>query len=291
MGHFMDLSALSDFQLVATAGSLGKASRDSGRPKATLSRRIRALEESLGVRLVERGRHALRLTAEGQALYERTHDLVRDIEEAGRSLADGNRLPRGLLRISAPALFSHAFGGRLAAEFTARHPDVHVHWTANDRPVDLVEEGYDLVIRVNPPADSELVGRRFARDAMELVAPASLPLPPPTAPSAHVPAVAMVRFAGIERWRFEHDGNPCELVPDHRVVLSSLTLAHAAVRAGAGAALLPRSLVRADIASGQLVLWGHYPERTADIWVLHSSRRLVSPKVTAFAAFLVECFP
>src|SRR5699024_3147815 len=111
----MRLSALADFHLVATAGSLGRASRESGRPKATLSRHIRQLEESLGVRLVERGRHALSLTSEGQSLYEETYTPLRDIEDTGRRLASGQEQLHGSLRVSAPVLFSETTGARLTA--------------------------------------------------------------------------------------------------------------------------------------------------------------------------------
>lgn len=289
----MDLSALTDFHLLASSGSLGKASRESGRPKATLSRRIRQLEESLGLRLVERGRHALQLTAEGLALYERTHELLRDIEDIGRQLVASGAQPRGTLRISAPVLFANSFGGRLAAEFAARYPDVRLDLVAEDRPVDLVDEHYDMAIRVNPHPASELVGRCFARDSMLVVAPPALRLPPAsgneTAPT--VPAVAMAGFAQAGPWRFETDGRPRQLMPDYRLQLSSLPMVRDAVLAGAGAALLPRSITRMDIADGRLALWGHDSGRTVELWVLHSSRRLVSPKVTAFADFLVESFP
>src|SRR5699024_7324228 len=263
----MDLSALADFQRVAAAGSLGKASRDSGRPKATLSRRIRHLEASLGVRLVERGGRALRLTAEGRALYERTHDLLRDIEDVGRNLASGNDQPRGQLRISAPVLFASMLGGRLSAEFAARHPEVRVLLDANDRMVDPVEEAYDVVIRVNPHPRSELVGRRFAHDALYLVAPPSLPMTEAIDPEnpASVPAVAMARRTDAAAWRIERDGQTHHLAPDYRLLLASLTMVHAAVRAGAGAAVLPRSLTRRDIGEGRLTQWSHQPERTAEL--------------------------
>lgn len=289
----MDLSALADFHHVAAAGSLGKASRESGRPKATLSRRIRQLEESLNVRLVERGGHALRLTAEGQSLYERTHALVRDIEEVGRNLASGHDQPRGQLRISAPVLFADTFGGRLTAEFAARYPEVRVALDANDRMVDPVDEGYDVVIRVNPNPQSELVGRCFARDALHIVAPPSLPMPEATDPEnpAPVPAVAMAQRTDAAAWHVECDGQTHHLVPDYRLLLASLSMVHDAVRAGAGAALLPRSLTHRDINEGRLGLWSHQPERTVELWALHSSRRLVSPKVSAFLEFLVESFP
>ena len=289
----MDLSALADFHRVAAAGSLSKASRESGRPKATLSRHIRHLEESLGVRLVERGQRALRLTAEGQALYERTHVLLRDIEEVGQDLASGTQQPRGPLKVSAPVLFADTLGGRLAAEFAARYPDVRLHLIASDRHVDLVEEGFDVAIRVNPHPTSELVGRCFARDEMLVVAPPSLPMPEaadPRVPAA-VPAVAMAGLAVAEPWRYEVGATAYYMAPDVHLRLSTLAMVRAAVLAGAGAALLPRSLTRDDIAAGRLVQWGTFAGRTVELWALHNSRRLVSTKVSAFVALLVESFP
>src|SRR5699024_8786222 len=134
----MKLSALADFHLVATAGSLGQASRESGRPKATLSRHIRQLEESLGVRLVERGQRKLRLTREGQSLYEETRIPLRDIEDTGRRLASGQEQLRGLLRVSAPVLFSETAGARLAAEYAQRFPSVRLEWITSDSQLDLV---------------------------------------------------------------------------------------------------------------------------------------------------------
>src|SRR5699024_8429813 len=108
---------------------------------------------------------------------------------------------------------------------------------------------------------------------------------------ASVPAVAMARRTDAAAWRIERDGQTHHLAPDYRLPLASLTTVHAAVPAGAGAAVLPRSLTRRDIGEGRLTLWSHQPERTVELWALHSSRRLVSPKVTAFMEFLVESFP
>jgi DNA-binding transcriptional LysR family regulator len=289
----MDLSALSDFHQVAAAGSLGKASRESGRPKATLSRHVRHLEQSLGVRLVERGPRAMQLTAEGQALFERTRGLLLDIEDAGRDLASAGSALRGSLRVSAPVMFSNMLGGRLAAEFVTRYPGVRLEWIASDRPVDLIEDGFDVAIRVNPNADSELVGRRFARDAILLVAPPSMRIPranadaPPT-----VPAIAAARSTpDSEPWRFQTRRGERRVIPDCRLRLSTLDAGRAAVLAGAGVALLPRSLTRVDIMEGRMAAWGEYALRPIELWVLHTSRRLVSPKVSAFVAFLAESFP
>lgn len=286
----MDIAKLADFHRVAIAGSLGKASRDYDRPKATLSRRIRDLEESLNLRLLERGHHRLNLTVEGQQLFERTRDLLRDIEEVGRDLSEGASQPRGLLRVSAPVLFSNTRGGCLAAEFARRYPEIQLQWHAMDRQVDLAEEAFDIVIRVNPGPVSELVGRCFARDTVLLVAPPGLPTPEDSAGRA-VPVVTIARFANKDSWQYAAHGQTHELIPQYRLVLSSLVMVHDSVRAGTGAALLPRSLTREDIRTGRLTLWGNYNERPVELWALHSSRRLVSPKVSAFMAFLKDSFP
>ncbi|WP_372822749.1 LysR family transcriptional regulator [Pseudomonas parafulva] len=289
----MDLSALADFNLVAAHGGFGKASRFSGRPKATLSRRVMDLEQSLGVRLLERGARSLRLTEEGQVLHERTHGLLGDILEAGELVSAGQTSPRGYLRVSAPVLFSHTLVGRLAAGFARRYPQVRLDITAEDRNVDLVEDGYDVVIRVNPKADALLVGRCFARDDMLLVAPAALPRPSVSCDGeiAEVPAVALANRFDKGPWHYQDGDTLGTVMPDVRLRLSSLIMIRDAVLAGAGAALIPRSLLQRDEQLAKLSIWGRMPDRPIELWALHASRRLVSRKVTAFIDYLCEAFP
>lgn len=284
----MKLSALADFHLVANAGSLGLASRDSGRPKATLSRQILQLEDSLGVRLIERGPRGVQLTRDGQSLYEETHALLRDIEDTGRRIASGQQQVRGLLRVSAPVLFSETAGARLATRFVQRFPGVQLEWIISDHQIDLVADGIDVVIRVNPQPHSELVGRCFAHDSMLLVAPPSRPMPATGEP---VSAVAMSGAAVPDIWDIEVDGRPARLVPSYTLGLPSFGMVRDAVCAGAGAALLPHSLAQPELAHGRLALWGTYPQRTIALWVLHNSRRLVSRKISAFVDFVVAAFP
>jgi DNA-binding transcriptional LysR family regulator len=279
----MDLSALADFNLVAGHGGFGRASRASGRPKATLSRRVMELEESLGVRLFERGARALRLTEEGEALHARTEGPLSEIDEAGAAIGAG-LAPRGRLRVSAPVLFSHIALGRIAAGFSAAFPAVRLEVTAEDRMVDPVEDGYDLVVRINPRADEALVGRCFLKDRILVVAPPGLDRP---APGDRVPAVTLLKASADEDWPLD-DGSV--LQPEPILRLSSLLMVRDAVCAGAGAARLPRSLVGPDLAAGRLVAWGA-TDRPVALWVLHSSRRLVSRKVAAFVQFLCDAFP
>ncbi|MPT37574.1 MAG: LysR family transcriptional regulator [Achromobacter sp.] len=289
----MDLSALADFHLVATQGGFGKASRASGRPKATLSRRVMDLEQSLGIRLLERGTRSLRLTEEGQALLERIQGPLGEIVEAGELAASGLSTPRGRLRVSAPVLFSSTLLGRLAAGFAKAYPDVRLEIIAEDRNIDLVDDGYDIVIRINPSPDATLVGRCFARDEMLLVASPSLKRPA-TEPGGETPSVPAVAYAskfdgGL--WRYQDGDTLNSVMPDVKIRMSSLLMMRDAVLAGAGAALLPRSLLEAALARSELVAWGRMLDRPIELWALHHSRRLVSTKVTAFVEYLCDAFP
>ena len=155
----MDLSALDDFGLVVTHGGFGRASRASGRSKAILARRVAELEVRLGVRLFERGARALRLTEEGAALHARIDGPLGEILEATAAAASGSTAVRGRLRVSTPVLFGQAFMGRVASDFARRYPEVRLEVVTEGREVDLVEEGYDVAVRVNPRPDERLTGR------------------------------------------------------------------------------------------------------------------------------------
>jgi len=284
----MDLLALADFNLVARHGGFGRAARAAGRPKATLSRRVAELESSLDVRLFERGARALKLTQEGRALHERTAALLTELDETAAAIASGGARPRGRLRISAPLLFSQTAMGKLAAAFAQRHPEVRLEVTTEDRAVDAVEEGYDLVIRVNPSPDQSLVGRIFLRDRLVVVANPALTRP---ADGSAVPAV--VRGAGDQTavWHVRQAGAGSGIAVDTVLRLSSLTMVRDAVRMGVGAARLPISLVSGDLAAGTLVHWGDADGPEIALWTLYPSRRLLSTRVSAFLDFLKAAFP
>lgn len=284
----MDLLALVDFNLVARHGGVGRAARASGRPKATLSRRVVELESSLGLRLFERGAHVLKLTEEGKALYERTSVLLNEIDEAAGAIAQGGASPRGRLRISAPLLFSQAAMGKLAGGFALKYPAVRLEVTNEDRPVDMVEEAYDLVIRVNPAPDASLVGRIFLRDRLVVVAPPGLARP---GENETVPAVIRGTRGERDAWHV--------LTPEGRATvdvapvlsLASLFMVRDAVRLGVGAAQLPLSLVSQDLADGTLASWGEVDAPEIALWALYPSRRLLSTRVSAFLGYLKVAFP
>lgn len=196
----MDLLALADFNLVARHGGFGKAARATGRPKATLSRRVTELEATLQLRLFDRGARALKLTEEGRALHERTAALITELDETAATIASGAEKPRGRLRVSAPLLLSQTAMGKIAAGFARKYREVRLEITTEDRAVDMIEEGYDLVIRVNPDPDEALVGRIFLHDRLVVVASPDLPRP-----AGHLPVAGVVRGAGNRQTWKGHD--------------------------------------------------------------------------------------
>jgi DNA-binding transcriptional LysR family regulator len=284
----MDLLALADFNLVARHGGFGRAARATGRPKATLSRRVSELESSLDLRLFERGARVLKLTQEGRALYERTAMLLAELDETAAAIASGGDRPRGRLRISAPLLFSQTAMGKLAAIFALKHPEVRLEVATEDRAVDMIEEGYDLVIRVNPDPDESLVGRIFLRDRLVVVASPNL-----RRPTGDLAVPAVVRGASDlpPVWDVTAPGGSSTIAVDPVLRLSSLMMVRDAVRAGVGAARLPVSLVSYDLAAGKLVHWGDIDGPEITLWALYPSRRLLSARVSAFLDCLKEEFP
>lgn len=282
----MNLLALADFTLVARHGGFGKAARAARRPKATLSRRVSELEAALDLRLFERGQRDLKLTEEGRALAERAGALLAELEETTIEIASGSAAVRGRLRISAPLLFSQTVMGRLAAGFAQRHPDVRLEVTTDDRAVDMIEEGYDLVIRVNPTADDALVGRPFLHDRLVVVAA------PDLSPLAGGIFPAVVRDRDVESsWTIDTTDGQRAIAIDPVLRLSSLVMIRDAARLGAGVARLPLSLVSRDIARGRLIAWGDVPASRVALWALYPSRRLLNARVSAFLEYLRQSFP
>lgn len=287
----MNLDDLSDFLLVAQHDGIAAASRQSGRPKASLSRKVMALESALGVRLLERSAKHIRLTEEGALLLERAGGPVRELREVAETLRDRKTKPHGLLRINAPTLMGQLMLGRLAAQFVQAYPQVELSVTLEDREVDLVKEGYDLVIRVNPSPRSELVGRCFARDQVLVVSTPELKSRfTQVGRSSEGPVPVISR--GPSRagpWKIAAQGTV--EWPTHTVLqLPLLTMIRDAALTGLGAARLPRLVVADDLAAGRLVSWGTATDQPSELWALHTSGRLASPKVRVFMEFLEAAF-
>jgi DNA-binding transcriptional LysR family regulator len=214
--------------------------------------------------------------------------LLAEIAETAAAIASGSERPRGRLRISAPMLFSQVAMGKLVATFALKYPEVQLEVTTEDRGVDMIEEGYDLVIRVNPAPDESLIGRVFLRDRLVVVAGPGLERP---SGQAVTPAVLRGPANAAAAWDITGPEGKSRIGIRPVAQLSSLIMVRDTVRLGVGAACLPVSLVAQDLEAGTLVHWGDLEGPDISVWALYPSRRLLSPRVSAFLEHLKDAFP
>jgi DNA-binding transcriptional LysR family regulator len=178
--------------------------------------------------------------------------------------------------------------GNLAANFALKYPEVRLEITTEDRPVDMIEEGFDVVIRVNPDPDESLVGRIFLRDRLVVVASPDLKRP---TDGSRIPAVVRGRPTRPVAWDVTSPTGRSRIAIDPVLRLSSLIMVRDAVRAGVGAGRLPVSLVSHDLAAEALVHWGDGDGPDIEPMDTLPSRRLLSARVSAFLDYLNEAFP
>jgi DNA-binding transcriptional LysR family regulator len=291
----VDLNALQDFVLVVSHGGFAAAARAQGTPKSSLSRRVRDLEEKLGVRLLDRTSRVFRVTGEGSDLFEQAAPTIsglEDVEHALRSKGGGE--PTGRLRIAAPTLFGNFFLGRLAARYYAAYPRVELEIVVGDRTIDPLSEGFDAAIRVNSPDTGELVRRRFASCRMQLVAaPAVAARTGKLSPGKpnELPTVFFDNFPMTSPWVVVDRGRKFKVTPRQIMRLSTLTMVRDAVLEGAGFSMLPDTLVGDDIADGSLVHLGDLEGVDVDLSIVHPSRRLMSKRLRTFIDMLAKTFP
>lgn len=284
----LDLEAMSQFVAVARHGGLNAASRETGVPKATISRRVRQLEVSLGTLLLERGGRQMQMTEDGRILFARAAPLLADLIAAGAEVSARDGQVRGSLRVSVPALLARSGMGAFAASFVKKYPGVKLDIDIDDRFVDPVAEGYDLVIRANPAPHSDLVGKRFLRTEIVLAALPDIRVP--VEQDEIVDAVILSASSGQTVWNVLREDEPLRIIPREILRCSSMMLVYDAVLSGAGAALLPAWLIEPDLREGRLRAWAKVPNRSIEAWVLHAPAHLTSPKVRAFVDTLVEAY-
>src|SRR5690348_16778849 len=157
----MDLNDIVVFTKVVETKSFTGAAEVLGLPKSTVSRKLAQLEERLGVRLVQRTTRKLALTEIGEAYYERCSRIVADIAQAEQIVTDMQSTPRGRLRVTSSVDFSTKHLGGIVADFLAEHADINIELEATDRMCDLIEEGFDVAVRLGQMPESTLIARRL----------------------------------------------------------------------------------------------------------------------------------
>ena len=252
------LKQIESFVAVAAKGSLTAAAKAEGVAPAVVGRRIDALEERLGIKLLLRSTRRITLTHEGSAFLEDCQRILADIGNAEASVSAGGVKASGYLRVTAPAGFGRRHVAPLVPGFLARHPDVHLSLNLSDRVLDIVNEGFDCAVRVGDMPDSSLVSVRLADNRRLCVAaPAYLKragVPQQPADLGRHECLTLSSDASQARgWAFKVDGQISHLRPSGRLDCSDGQVLHAWCRQGMGIAWRSIWEVEGDLASGALV--------------------------------------
>ncbi len=287
------LLSMKVFRRVVDAGSFVAAARALDVSTAMASKHVAHLEQHLGARLLNRSSRHLSLTDAGSVYYEQCREMLDNLEEAEAAVGRASATPRGVLKITAPVWFANARFARLLADYKARFADVVLDVNLNDRVVDLVEEGFDLALRVTQSPGTALIARPLLSIRFVLVAAPSYIAargePRSTNELARHATIGYAYSPIGDQWAFDGPRGPesARIVPAVRS--NSTMLAYQMVAAGVGIAPLPPWLVQDDLAAGRLkaLLPGHALP-VATLYAVYTSRRYLSPKVRTFVDFLAE---
>lgn len=287
------LQAMKTFTAVVEAGSFVGAMEPTDLSKPAISRHVAELEQHLGTRLLQRTTRRLSLTSEGQAYYQRCKEILLAVQEAEAEVGCSSLQAQGPLRIGAPQTFGALHLAALWGRFAAENPQVSLDIVLSDRVVDLVEEGYDLVIRIARLSDSSLVSRPLARTRMVLCAsPAYLAKHgAPTHPHelARHDIVSYSYWSSRDVWSFQGPAGEVTVRTRSRIHANNGDTCRAAALAHQGIILQPDFLVHEDLRSGALVeLMPDFHAAELGIFAVYPTRKQLPLKVRRLVDFLVD---
>ena len=289
------LNEMAVFARVVATGSLSAAARELSLSPAMISRRLAALESRLGVRLVNRTTRSLHLTDEGASYYESCARVLAEIAQADAAVSAGRQEPQGSLRVALPASFGNQHVAPLIPQFAARYPAVQVFLSLSDRNVNLIEDGFDLAVRIADLEDSSLAARKLAPNRRVVCAtPDYLRRHgTPRAPQdlAQHKCLLATDFTGS--WEYKDPaGKPGEVRVTGRYVCDNWEVLREWALAGMGIALKSTWDVRRHLEDGSLVslLPGYSFHSDVAIYAVYPHRRHLPAKTRAFIEFLADSF-
>ncbi|MEO8488685.1 LysR family transcriptional regulator [Pseudomonas sp.] len=280
------------FCQVMESGSFTAAAEQLGLSKQFVSRRLIQLEDRLGVRLLNRSTRRLDVTPLGQSYYESALRLLSEVEQVEQGIAGQNSEPRGTIRLSAPLSFAMAHLGCLLPAFLQRHPHVSVEVDLSDRPVDLIGEGYDLVLRIGTLEDSTLIARRIASvQRVYCASPEYLALRgTPRQPEDLADHDCLPYGHGRQvQWRFLTKGKQQSVNVSGRMRVNNGELLRDTAIAGLGVTYLPTFIVAEALKDGRLVtVLEDFAPEALTLSAVYPQHRQSSRPVQALVEFLRE---
>lgn len=272
------------------------AARAQGRSKALLSKYVRELEDDLGVLLLNRTTRQFSLTESGHTYYKRAIDLLREFDDLRDQVRDARDGLAGIIRISAPRTMADAVIGQSLIDFAAEHRNITLDIDLDDRFADLVEEGFDLAIRITQLEDSALIARKLAPMRLVLCAtPAVIErdgMPATIADLANKPFVVdtNARRRNIIPLR-DGDGSTINLAIDGPVRVNSPLAARMAALADLGFVMSPDFIVADDLRTGRLIeVLPDVQGLQSGIYAVYPHRRYLPARVRALVDHLADWF-
>lgn len=287
------LLSLRVFAAVAEAKSFAAVADRMGLSAAMTSKHVQHIEAKVGARLLNRTSRSVSLTEAGTTYLQAVRPLLEGIDEAGAQLAQSARHPRGTLKISLPVWLAEPDFVRRLAAYRARYPDVMLDLDLSGRQVNLVEDGYDLALRVSPMLDEGLISRRLANITFLMVAAPFLMdrigRPKEIADLTGAPFLAYspVSSGGRVRLGFGPDAPEVRMTP----VLQSAneTILFQAALEGMGIAIMPHLVAHAHLAEGRLEqLLPDLPMPTVSLSAIYLDRSYLPAKIRSFLDFLAD---
>jgi DNA-binding transcriptional LysR family regulator len=283
------------FARVVGAGSLSAAARELGLSPALVSRRLAALESRLGARLINRTTRSLHLTDDGATYYEACARVLADIEEADATVSAGRVEPRGTLRVALPASFGHQHIAPLIPRFAERYPQIQLALSLSDRTVNLIEEGFDLAVRIAHLEDSSLTARKLAPNRRVVCAsPGYLARHGrPRTPDELARHNCLTTTDFAMNWDYKGpDGKPGSVRVTGRYSCDNWEVLREWALAGLGIALKSTWDVHRLLVDGSLVevCTGYTFHSDVAIYAVYPSRRFLPAKTRVFIDFLAESF-
>ncbi len=267
------------FAAVVRDGSFTQAAKHFGITKQTVSERVAHLEEQLGVRLLERTTRRMRVTDVGATYYERCAAIAAQIDEANGEVRQEQAEPVGLLRVSAPTLYGRRFLAPVVSDYLRRYPRARVDLALADRRVNLIEEGFDLAIRIGELDDSSLTARKLGEGHAYYVASASFLKEYGTPSAKELRSARCIGMRPFETWVAGGITSKIEPV----LVVNDLEIACEAAVSGVGIARLPSLVCRTPVMDGRLqVLFGPDNTMLQGVFAVYPSRRYLAKRVKVF---------
>jgi DNA-binding transcriptional LysR family regulator len=293
-----DLNELSLFAKVVEHGGFAAAGRALDMPKSTLSRRVNQLERRLGVRLIQRSTRQFQVTEIGQAYYRHCVAMMAEAESAEDVIEQNRSEPRGIIRLSCNTPLLSFWVAPILGRFMAQYPAIELFVKSYNRRVDVINEGYDLALNLcfPPLEDSELVMKVLAKSPHVLVASSAflqrfpaLKLP---ADLSDVPSIVWGTTQSHYSWQLNGpNGETAQVRHAPRLVSDNMAVLKSAVLEGAGIAILPRTIVKDELADGRLLkVIDQWHPIDGVITAVFPTRRGLVPSVRTLIDFLAKSF-